>query len=522
MHEDVRIGGSITMANILIGIGGSGAKCLEAVTHLMAAGLFEDGEEIFSFFIDSDRANGTLNQAKRLIENYQKCADFPVKYKNFFNTKYTENPWIWTPFGNEAKPKFNELFGIIDDNSKESLIFKTLFKGEERSLDLNWGFRGLPAVGSSILAQKVNLRTENPWDKLWAILKSATGEKHKLFLMGSVFGGTGAAGLPTVARLISDNFAEQVHIGALMLLPYFKFQPPENAKIYANSSNFIVDTQAALQYYSHNNVEEWIDKIYLLGDINMSEMPNSSAGGEKQRNSPHFIDLFAGLAAVDFFSSEIPVNAGEIQDNIFRSISRRSERFLTWDDLPKVQNSHSIAKEKLERLCRFAFTYLSIYLPMLKDIKDNNRFYRAPWYIDFLKRKEHDLNDSNEFEKLENIESYCKEFLNWFANIQASVTDQDIQPENQLVNFHIFAEFKVISEDGGKRKRRVVLRGKFNENVMHCNFKTELFDKLFYSPSTSAPKKLSHLWDRMCNTKPNDQSDDHVRDLIYQLFRHCG
>src|SRR4051794_26873422 len=51
--------------NFLIGIGGTGARCVEAVLHLCAAGL--GPEDLWVGFIDQDADNGNLTDAKDLL-----------------------------------------------------------------------------------------------------------------------------------------------------------------------------------------------------------------------------------------------------------------------------------------------------------------------------------------------------------------------------------------------------------------------------------------------------------------------
>ena len=57
--------------NYLIGIGGTGARVIEAAVNLCAAGFGPD--ELSIFLIDPDAGNGNLTRTKNLITNYIKC-----------------------------------------------------------------------------------------------------------------------------------------------------------------------------------------------------------------------------------------------------------------------------------------------------------------------------------------------------------------------------------------------------------------------------------------------------------------
>ena len=58
----------------VIGIGGTGARCVEAIIYLAAAGLFESPLHIL--LIDPDQNNGNANRTKKLVSAYhqlQRC-----------------------------------------------------------------------------------------------------------------------------------------------------------------------------------------------------------------------------------------------------------------------------------------------------------------------------------------------------------------------------------------------------------------------------------------------------------------
>ena len=45
------------MGYYAIGIGGTGAKCLESLIHLAAAGMMPDDNDLCMFFVDPDEAS---------------------------------------------------------------------------------------------------------------------------------------------------------------------------------------------------------------------------------------------------------------------------------------------------------------------------------------------------------------------------------------------------------------------------------------------------------------------------------
>ena len=62
----------------LIGIGGTGMRCLEAVTHMCAMGMF-DSKEINILTLDTDFSNGNKQRTETLPD-----APLPIPVRFFF------------------------------------------------------------------------------------------------------------------------------------------------------------------------------------------------------------------------------------------------------------------------------------------------------------------------------------------------------------------------------------------------------------------------------------------------------
>lgn len=57
--------------NYLVGIGGTGARVIEAMVFMCAAGYGPD--ELSIFLVDPDKGNGNFRRTKELIETYTYC-----------------------------------------------------------------------------------------------------------------------------------------------------------------------------------------------------------------------------------------------------------------------------------------------------------------------------------------------------------------------------------------------------------------------------------------------------------------
>ena len=62
------------MTLYLIAIGGTGAKCAEAVVHLAAANLLGK-DSIRIMFVDQDKSNGNLARTKDTVDAYRQCQE---------------------------------------------------------------------------------------------------------------------------------------------------------------------------------------------------------------------------------------------------------------------------------------------------------------------------------------------------------------------------------------------------------------------------------------------------------------
>jgi hypothetical protein len=491
-----------------IGIGGTGAKCIESLTHLAAAGLLPKGD-LYTVFVDPDRSNGSLERAEITISRYVECQKLPAGDIDLFRTSITiSEPDVWSPFGNEAKPKLADFFAynvIKESDTSVSHLFDVLYSPREKDTLLDEGFRGHPSIGAAVMSKTIDLGVNEPWKTFWDKIAQdvKTGQDAVIVLFGSIFGGTGASGISTIARLIKDQVAKmgtkRVRLGGVIMLPYFSFERIEDTEMRAEAENFLLSTQAALKYYSMQDYLEVYDAIYLLGEHTLSPLGPSPKrgrdpkGGKDQKNEPHFVEIYAGLAAIDFFENQ--------RKNYFM-IARQNEGRLTWDDLHNTPKSE--LKAKLGQLARFAFSFLSTYYPMLMDIRTGGKSYRAPWYVDLVERGGVDISKALDGE-LAALKSYCESFLMWLANVHVSAKDLRVE----LVDFGAFAQTsKVEGRDA------VTLKEGFNFNLGG-------FGGLILPTEEKMPNALDDLWRRMSDRKDTDRNARDIGKLVGALYREC-
>lgn len=492
------------MSYYVIGIGGTGAKCVEAFIHLCAAGLMPDNKTVFSLFVDPDGSNGSLKRAGQLVQNYYDCKQLQVGATDLFkNDLRIARPDVWSPLQN--KPQRLDQFFNYDTlhESAAAHLFDVLYSPKEKQTSLEFGFRGHPSIGAAVMAAAVRLGDEQPWETLrdQISLDVKGGQGAKVILFGSIFGGTGASGVPTIGRLISNEFSPQMQsdrfkLGSVLMLPYFSFDPVKAEKLRVDADTFLLSTQAALDYYHRRDELKVCNAVYLLGNETLKPMRTSSIGGQNQENEPHLLELYAALAAIHFFANE----------NVegYPHIAREHPVQTTWADLPH-NRSFSHLKQKVNQLARFAFAYLAAYHPMLKSINETAKDYRAPWYINLVKRGKVDLKKSMELE-LKQLKTYCESFLLWLANVERSQDDD----AGHLINFNAFAE--LYNDENGKPGIRLKAPHQFSH---------ESFGNLLLPVTKEYPHAMSQLWERMSNARVKDANAVSSGRFVRALYDNC-
>jgi len=497
------------MSYYIVGIGGTGAKCVESLVHLCAAGLMPDNKQLFALFVDTDGSNGSLGRAQTLLQNYKACQEIQRGATELFKTPLRiARPDVWSPI--DDKPaRLDEFFRydtLTQSNKGIADLFDVLYSSDEKKTTLEKGFRGHPSIGAAVMAATVRLDQEEPWKTFrdQIALDVRTGEGATVVLCGSIFGGTGASGVPTIARLITEEFksqfgASRFRIGGVLMLPYFSFDKVQDKGIKADAEDFLLSTQAALNYYHQQNTLGVFDAVYLMGSDSLTPMRASSLGGPTQENEPHLLELYAALGALSFINNDVKG---------YPMVARDKDTEVNWEDLPYF-DGFALLKERVNALARFAFAYLSAYYPMLEDINAKGKGYRAPWYINFFHRPGVNLKNALEAE-LKQVKTFCESFLIWLANIEFSISHNTAANQNNLINYLPFA--RIVKDEVGKQA--VQLKSA-------SEFQTAAFTNLLYPLEEEKPKTMTELWQRLSESPAKIPNAEGIGAFVNQLYREC-
>jgi hypothetical protein len=304
------------MAKLFIfGIGGTGSRVIKSLTFLLGAGVKINATEIIPIIIDPDKANGDMNRTVDILKNYQRIRDksYDAVRPGFFSTKITTLNELVAANQKEtlSSPDFRfELDGVQNERFRDFIDYNNLdtanraltdllFSTDNLDADMEVGFKGNPNIGSVVLNQIKNAN-------VFRHFASNFEENDRIFIIGSIFGGTGAAGFPLILKnirtaadpLSNHAFLRKAKVGAITILPYFGVAPDEKSKI--DKATFISKTKAALSYYGRNVTgNNSLNALYYLGDRDTKDYDNKE-GAADQRNDAHFVEVAAALSIIDF------------------------------------------------------------------------------------------------------------------------------------------------------------------------------------------------------------------------------
>lgn len=295
------------MAKLYVfGIGGTGSRVLRSLTMLMAVGVKMDMDEVVPIIIDPDVANADLTRTVTLMNNYNGLHSklhFGNENPNrFFKTELSKTLSNYSLHIKDTDSKsFQEFIDYASMSKENKSLAKMLFSEKNLQSSMDVGFRGNPNIGSVVLNQIVDSED-------FGSFANSFQNGDKIFVISSIFGGTGASGFPLLIKTLRignsfPNFSiiNQASIGALTVLPYFKLNPDDESEI--DSSTFISKTKSALAYYEDDIVKNGsIDSWYYLADDIWNTYKNCE-GGASQSNDAHLVEFLGATAIVDFANS---------------------------------------------------------------------------------------------------------------------------------------------------------------------------------------------------------------------------
>ena len=476
----------------LIGIGGSGSKCIDNYTYMCASGL--GPKNLWMGIVDQDQPNGNVGKAKANIKSYQ---NLYKKFRsegqnnispdvNLFKThiRSQENELHWTPMDNVNVPTLKDLFKYDNLNDDLKDLMECLYHSKkDLELSLKEGFRGRPSIGTAAMIAK--MQEDVPfWQNIFDALDDvAQGKEIRIFLISSIFGGTGASGFPSIARLIrsilkAKGITENVYIGGSLLLPYFSFPKPEDSadkedSAYADA--FLQQSKGALDYYYRLFQREKIfDELYLTGWDPLIQLNYFDSGGTGQNNPPLLPELYSCLSASTFFNK--PKDSFEDENYVYYT-GRNSELEFNWNDLPSVNSNTNEVKNLMGQLLRTSVSFRFDWLESLTTKWKQEQ--GTSWYSSLIQSKV-DLNNTNTKDLIIQLGDYFDNYLKWISSM-ISHSKSNINDVINLVETNQFSTFDNEREKNGvELTKKHQGSAKLDKLIMNSNSNSseEIFEEM--------------------------------------------
>ena len=191
----------------VLGIGGTGMRCIESLIHLCAMGMFDD-TDIHLLALDTDKDNGNFARLKEVKEAYVKTKGTEASQRTALkDTFFSANIHYYEFSPNyETKSDFKSVFNYGDtkfNNPEQTAIADLVLTQNVETFNLRHGYRAQTHLGSMMMYHSIlEAARSNKNSQLKAYLQKliqvAQNGGARVFIWGSVFGGTGASSIPGI------------------------------------------------------------------------------------------------------------------------------------------------------------------------------------------------------------------------------------------------------------------------------------------------------------------------------------
>lgn len=446
----------------VFGIGGTGSRVIKSLTMLLASGLRAGDFDLVPILIDPHKELKELNECKVLLKLYSTIHDQTYdksddRLEGFFKTRILTLKSLSSESGLKDDFEFDEKYdstfaeflqlSSIDKNSPTHDLLSLLYSEENFNKPLSLGFKGNPNVGSVVL----NALKDSIGFKAF---QSSFGAEDRIFIISSIFGGTGAAGFPLLLKKFRNHSIPSIkecQIGALTVMPYFKLSEPikyvdeisneEKLSSDIDSNNFLTKTKSALTYYSRPEFSELYNSLFYIADLDQHDKPYQN-NEKDQNNKAHVVELLGALSIIEFAGAN-NTSKGEVYEYSLKRDGVKSINFMNIAD----ETSFKIGKN---------FTDLFIFSRLHYENKSNTK-------LPFNKSEFTSLYDK-ETKYFSNLDDFFKLYYNsWIAEL--SENDRPFYP----LNIYCTSEFTnlVIGKEISKRRMTGILFKPFGLSQIH-------------------------------------------------------
>lgn len=285
---------------ILIAVGGTGARVAQSVVALAAAGMAgllneEEEARLTIRLVDIDIHHKDGQELREMIETYNRTFGFLWDSKDGTKRKG------WRPLeivlegqnlfyfqtglngGDVHMETIEDFVPGLDLQKGPRLLMDALYNEADREMSLYCGCKARPRVGS-LLWEYLFQKYYTPF---WSTLTVQAGspEPARIMFVGSLFGGTGASGVPTLAKLLNQSLVncQNYRMGLTLMAPYFYLNDSRDKKwgkgeIKVDFTQFEFQSKMALNYYMLSDILPDINCIQVVGNVDRRMIETDGKG----------------------------------------------------------------------------------------------------------------------------------------------------------------------------------------------------------------------------------------------------
>lgn len=432
------------MKNYILFIGGSGARVCKAFLHCAATGAIST-KEVNVMLIDADRANAAGTECCEIYRNYSSIQEMfnssssNIDNHGLFSCKVDMRNEILSPVRSDSI----NLSAEVGTEREKTRVLNWFYTEEEIHQSLEKGFYAHPNIGCVFFS---DFKSKIFDDCMEDICRAINDKIDVNFvLVGSLFGGTGASGIPTLLKMAREvlnskfenakEFLKFFHCSGIFLTPYFKVlgkKEKEDNGISIDPETFYFNTYEALKYYNaeqydkRKNDEISFQSIYLVGQQELDIVNSKYAdGGNDQCNKPHIVELYATLAIDKFLQSSLK----DEEHGVFGYVR---EGGLNWNSFPQYGTTDDKKIVRIADFVRLQAVYWAEVNGYLYKKDRNSKLVSAmepQWYKRFNIKEMENNRDV--------INKDFKSFMDWIYGIQTIISESGIIYDS---NMHLFGE----------------------------------------------------------------------------------
>lgn len=277
------------MKNIIVAIGGSGARVAEAFVRLLGIGFplrkephgvltSAGSEELEIWRVDTDQSSGAGDLLKTCVDEYQLLQEnLEHGWAMRVNPNIVHLNPLALPRRSELDNPTPTLAGILNSGMpgrskpKTQALLDLFYTPEEQREDVSRGFYQKPFIGAPIMSVFVNSLDERVAAAvdnqattdaaLQVNFQQLQSQAVRFFLCGSLHGGTGASGIAVFGQFLNklkDKHATDWQVAACLLSPFSL--PPQPFEVPSDGGS-----------WDNEKIKKWFELNKPLASLRFSE-----------------------------------------------------------------------------------------------------------------------------------------------------------------------------------------------------------------------------------------------------------